>query len=442
MGHLFKPVIMKPLPPGAEVTECNGKRVARWRTARDKVTTAEVRETDKGLRVRTEGSYWMARYADGHGVTRTTSTKCTDHSAAMSVLNDLMRRAELVRSGVLTSAEDAISEHKNTGIAAHIDAYVGSLEARGNSPKHCRHVRRFVTTVTKACGFKSLQDVRREPVERWLGSPDNRHRSARTRNCYLNAMKWFMNWAVASERVLTNPLARIARADEQADRRRQPRAFTEDELVRLFEAARQRPMAEAQKFNRGWRKGQEGAQVRPETRAKLERLGWERALAYRTMALTGLRLGELGSIRVCDLDLDGPRPTITLDARHAKNREAAVIPLRGDLAAELREWVASGPGAPEGPLFHVSQSLLNVFNRDLAFAGIAKRDVRGRTACIHSLRHTFATMMSRYGVAPRVAQAAMRHSTIDLTMQTYTDPRLLDVAAAVEALPLLKATTA
>ena len=29
----------------------------------------------------------------------------------------------------------------------------------------------------------------------------------------------------------------------------------------------------------------------------------------------------------------------------------------------------------------------------------------------------------------------MRHSTIDLTMNVYTDPRLLDVAGALEALP-------
>ena len=29
----------------------------------------------------------------------------------------------------------------------------------------------------------------------------------------------------------------------------------------------------------------------------------------------------------------------------------------------------------------------------------------------------------------------MRHASIDLTMKTYTDPQLLDVAGAVEALP-------
>lgn len=47
----------------------------------------------------------------------------------------------------------------------------------------------------------------------------------------------------------------------------------------------------------------------------------------------------------------------------------------------------------------------------------------------------FATLMSRGGVAPSVAQAAMRHSSIDLTMSVYTDPRLLDVAGALRLLP-------
>jgi len=37
--------------------------------------------------------------------------------------------------------------------------------------------------------------------------------------------------------------------------------------------------------------------------------------------------------------------------------------------------------------------------------------------------------------------AAMRHSRIELTMNYYTDPVLLDVAGAVEALPEFRAST-
>jgi hypothetical protein len=104
----------------------------------------------------------------------------------------------------------------------------------------------------------------------------------------------------------------------------------------------------------------------------------------------------------------------------------------------------------DAPLFTVPAGLVRILDRDLVAAGIArrvevrpgewkidKRDDRGRTVDIHALRHTFGTLLSKAGVSPRTAQAAMRHSTVDLTMNVYTDPRLLDVAGAVESLPRL-----
>jgi integrase len=153
------------------------------------------------------------------------------------------------------------------------------------------------------------------------------------------------------------------------------------------------------------------------------------------MVLTGLRLGELSKIRVCDVVIDGPTPHIVLDARHEKNREGSTIPLRADLAEDLRRWIVDRSSI--APLFKLTMNQVKVFDRDLRYAGIAKRDERGRTACVHSLRHSFATMMSRAGVAPRVAQAAMRHASVEMTLQTYTDPKLLDVAGALGVLPEL-----
>src|SRR5207253_9283171 len=89
------------------------------------------------------------------------------------------------------------------------------------------------------------------------------------------------------------------------------------------------------------------------------------------------------------------------------------------------------------PVFELPTHLYAILNRDLKLAGIAKRDDRGRVLDVHALRTTFGTLLSRGGVNPRTAQSAMRHSTIDLTMNVYTDPRLLDVHHAVETLPAL-----
>jgi hypothetical protein len=89
------------------------------------------------------------------------------------------------------------------------------------------------------------------------------------------------------------------------------------------------------------------------------------------------------------------------------------------------------------PVFTVPAGLVRILDRDLQLAGIPKCDERGRTVDVHALRYSFGTHLSKAGVAPRVAQAAMRHSTIELTMNVYTDPKLLDVAGAINKLPEL-----
>ncbi len=85
----------------------------------------------------------------------------------------------------------------------------------------------------------------------------------------------------------------------------------------------------------------------------------------------------------------------------------------------------------------VPAGLVRILDRDLQAAGIDKRDERGRTIDVHALRHSFGTLLSKGGVMPRTAQAAMRHSKIDLTMNVYTDPKLLDVYGALDSLPSL-----
>ena len=275
---------------------------------------------------------------------------------------------------------------------------------------------------------------------------------AGTRNEYRAACVGFGNWCVATNRLVSNPFDGAPKADARADCRRKRRALTEAELRRLLEAARKRPLLNAMTVRRGPNKGKLVAKVDDCQRRKLDTLGLERALIYKAYLLTGLRKSELASLEVGQLELDGPLPVVYLDVGDEKNREGNAIALRSDLVVDLRRWLAAklkatqakarrrGEPVParlpaDTPVFYVPTGLLRILNRDLELAGIPKRDERGRTVDLHALRHTFGTHLSKGGVAPRTAQAAMRHSSIDLTMNVYTDPKLLDVHCALDALP-------
>jgi integrase len=231
-----------------------------------------------------------------------------------------------------------------------------------------------------------------------------------------------------------DPLARLKRSS--GDLRRNRRALTEDELARLLRAARERPLLDGRTVRSGAGKGRRVERLRnPETEARLERLGWERSLIYKTLVYTGLRRGELEALEVRHLDLDGPRPCLVLPPSVTKNKRGADLPLRADLVGDLKAWLAATGKTGPDRVFKVITTLYRVIRRDLEWAGVASRDAQGRTVDVHALRHTTATYLSRAKVAPRAAQRFMRHSDIRLTMQTYTDATMMGESEALAALP-------
>src|ERR1017187_9177497 len=112
--------------------------------------------------------------------------------------------------------------------------------------------------------------------------------------------------------------------------------MTEVELVQLLDDTRRRPRLEALTVRTGERKGQAVANIRPEVRKGFEALGRERALIYKTLVSTGLRLNELATLSVRQLQLDGRVAFAELEAGDEKNRERNTVPIRADLAADVR----------------------------------------------------------------------------------------------------------
>ena len=455
MASVFRKTVTKPLPANAEIIIRKGERLARWKDVRGKNRTAAVTTGRDGSdRIVIQSATYTAKYRDGQGIVREVATGCRTKDGALSVMRELTGRAEKVKAQILTPDEDRIADQQGIPLGNHISDYIDHQTAKELNQARINNTRSRLNRIAADCGFARLSDLSASALERWLLDRQRENMSAGTRNGYREAWIGFANWCVKTSRLLKNPLSNVFRADANADCRRKRRALTEDELTRLLDATRRRPLVDAMMIRRGRRKGELGAKVSDKRRRQLERLGRERALIYKTYLLTGLRKSELASMAVAHLEFDGPYPYVNLNAADDKSRRGADIPLRQDLADELREWLdgkladirteamANGDDVPNVlpaslAILDVPDGLLRILNRDLKLAGIPKKDDRGRTVDIHGLRHTFGTHLSKAGVAPRVAQAAMRHSSIDLTMNVYTDPRLLDVHGALDSLPTL-----
>jgi integrase len=148
---------------------------------------------------------------------------------------------------------------------------------------------------------------------------------------------------------------------------------------------------------------------------------------------SGLRRNELGSLTLESFQLDTDPPTVTVEGLWTKNRKRAVLPLRQEVASELREWLRDKPAGK--PLFPVKGRKRKAMLRaDLKAAGI-EPVVDGKIIDLHALRVSFITHLSLGGVPLAVAQKLARHSDPRLTSNVYTSLSLAELHKAVQALP-------
>ena len=466
MANLFKQKTTRNLPKGAEIDTRKGERFAKWTDGKGRKRTARVVGEGDAARIVTESGTWYARIRMADGTRVDVSTGCRDKSAAMSRLTELMAEQEKIRAGVITQREANTAKHGRRDYAETVAAFIAGMKARGCAKGTCSDWTRFLKVGNGQLGWRTLSDMDRAALENWLSLQaatlkDEKDplssMGARVHNTHVTAFTAFGTWCVRQGYVKTNPFKDTMKRDERADRRRQRRALTEQELSALIETARTRPLTEALKGNRGRGKhmDKEGATLSKDTVRKLEFLGWTRALAYWTAAATGLRWGELRSITLGAVRLDSDPPHLILAAKDEKARRGAQIPLQRDLAAELETYlperrlrlvghpgasVTAFPGSLDGvPMFDVPKNMIRVFDADCAAAGIPKRDGAGRVVDVHALRHTFGTLLARAGVPLQLAQRAMRHSSPTLTANVYTHLGLVDVAGAVDRLPRITA---
>lgn len=191
--------------------------------------------------------------------------------------------------------------------------------------------------------------------------------------------------------VMANPVRVLTRP---AYNRRQPKFLTEEELLKFLQVAN---------------------------------LDWYREFWY-LACTTGMRRGELCGLQWPDIDLEMSRIYVnrqivkiggkTSIAEPKTQSSRRTVPILPSIAAMLRErkrfneWVftnAEGTG-------YVDPGYIagDYFKRLWAKTGIEK-SIR-----FHDLRHTAASIWLKNNVHPKIVQVLLGHSTISITLDTYS----------------------
>jgi len=378
-------------------------------------------------RERTGKTWWALYYVGGRRFHESLGTR--DKRAADLIAGDRLRREELKRAGI----KDPYGESQAAPIEEHVADFERTLRAKDVVQKYVADRMGCLRSYVTQARIRKIKDLDLPGASAFLTSVKDTGVSARSVNRYFAAIKQFGRWLVATRRVQYYPFEGMKPLNEAADRRHVRRALTPEEAGRLLEAARTRPLrqAEAARIHAG---------VTPAERLRLLRQGEVRALIYEIALGTGLRRGEILRLRWCDVDLD--RAQVRVPAASAKSRKDQSVPLNDRLAASLR---AARP-KDAGPLASVIPAgafpNTTTFHRDLADAGVERTDAEGRCIDFHALRTTFVSWLAMSGAHPKVAQALARHASIETTMERYTDLSLIDVRGTVERMPGPVATAA
>ena len=430
MAQVIKITTTKVLPPNAVTVQKGDERFFVIRRAGKPVMCPL---TPCGTKYRIESRKWYAQYNGIDGKVKRRPA-FTDKSASLKLAEELEKRATMRRMGCATTGETLFE----LSMAELIERFAKYLQSKNNTPDYCKMTEGRIRKLCEGAGIRVWGQLTPSAVLAWLSAErESKSMGIKTSNYYLIAIKELCNWAVNESIASENPLRSAKPMNAEGDVRRRRRAITTDEFVLLVDAA----------MNGKPIQGMNGP---------------ERALLYVVAAWTGFRRGELASLTVSQLQLDGVDPTITVSAAYSKRRRRDVIPLHPSVVELIREWLVVNPKKSSDKVFDLAssngyiRSTSKMMAADLAAARAAwieeekDDDAKAKRkasdflsyesndsafADFHANRHTFITNLGRSNVSPKLAQTLARHSDIRLTFDIYTHVDQDEQAAAVSTLP-------
>jgi hypothetical protein len=124
-----------------------------------------------------------------------------------------------------------------TQLAKLVDDYKADLRGRELNAKHVRDTTTRIRRMIADNGWKVLSDIRPDTFVKWRTGLKCSPKTGKEHHLSANA---FLNWLVQTDRLMVNPLAKVPHVETRGKQVRPCRAFTEDELQRLFAIAGRR----------------------------------------------------------------------------------------------------------------------------------------------------------------------------------------------------------
>ncbi len=394
------------------------------------------------------GANWTIAWYDHEGNRQEKSSGTSDKRLA-DRLAAAHSDKELERTrGLVDPVSERLAEERARPLSEHFDDYAAHLGTLQRDAKHVDGTMRYLRKLAEALKWATVASINAHTLVGHLSEQaQTRGTGARTFNAAVTAWRAFGRWCVRSNRLAANPLAGISTRNLDADRRRIRRDLTADELARIIDAAEASPSVTVPKTIKDG-KG--------ELRSVQTTMHYpDRAWAYRIAAGTGFRAGEVASLTPESFDFDERHPSVTVEAAYSKRKRCDVQPIRADLAAMLRRWVASKPaGEPVCPLPDGKAGLL--LKADLATARTAwiaeartpqdreerhasdylrHTDSSGRVVDFHGLRVHFVSRVVEAGANVKEAMELARHSDPKLTLKTYARVGLHSLTRVLDAMP-------
>ena len=344
---------------------------------------------------RRDGSWhprWRFQYTDWRGRRRTglgTTGKRETEDLALTVQTD----QDAIRKGWKPAPKASDKPRRFEEVSLEYLAWGNSQGGRGGRPwgaTHSRMRQAFLEWWKEHLNPETMADVVGvlPRVEKVLRELSGKGRSGKTLQNYADGLGAFFDWCVSRGYLETDPLSGLASFDTTPRTKR--RAMTLEEIHHL-----------------------------------LEHCAAHRRLCYEVAFASGLRAGELRSLRVSHLDMS--RGGLQLEAAWTKNRRPGFQPLPGWLMEMLA--IESMGKDPDAALLYVPTHTARDLDEDLERAGIAKWRPGGKLD-FHACRVAYVTFILEAGASAKEAQALARHSTVGLTMNTYArtrDDRLVEV---------------